>query len=132
MMMNENQFRNMLDEMLPSDRHYPTPKENVLVIQIRSDFEQMQRDQADDMYFTRDIVENKVIGWFEEYAPEFLVRALENPDIVSGSEEINEALEALGYMKPWSQVDPEALDPDDQERWHDWDNARDAAERHPH
>jgi len=132
-MMNENQLKYMLDEMLPSDRYYPAPREDVLVRKIRFDYDEMKDSMSNAMYFVRDIVEDKVIAWLKEYTPEFLMVALEDPKVLAGSEEFNDALTALGYMKDWDQVDPETLDSDDDySRWQDWSDAREGSERHPH
>ena len=131
-MLNENQLKQMLDEMLPSDRHYPTPREDVLVRKVRSDYEEMRDHMSDDMVFIGDIFEDKVVEWLKENEPEFLVLALDDPEILAGSEEFNKALASLGYTKAWDQVDPETLDRENYRRWQDWDRARDDAARHPH
>jgi len=129
-MMSDDGLRKILDEMIPSDREYPTPQEDTLSRYIESYFEGMSETE-DTMHFAPYIEKGDVISWLSENRPEFMVAAIKDPAAVDGSEEVNSAFEALGYMEPWYDYDgdPETLDKKEYIRWQDWDNARDAAGR---
>lgn len=131
-MMSGDGLKKLLDEMIPSDREYPTPEENTLRHHIRAEFEDMQRTMADDYLVSEFVDEDTVVKWVSEHAPQFMLEALEDPTVIGGSEEFIEALIGVGNMVPWAQVDPEVLEDNDYGRWQDWDNARRSAEQEAH
>lgn len=131
-MMSEDGLKKLLDEMVPSDREYPTPAENTLRHQIRAAFEGKQQEWVDDYLISEFADEDMVIKWMSEHAPQFTLEALETPAVIDDSEEFIEALTGVGNMVPWEKVDPEVLDDNDYGRWQDWDNARRSAEQEAH
>lgn len=59
-----------------------------------------------------------VIKWLREHSSELYKKSLEDPSELEGKDEVINALQALGYMKDWSEFEEDELqDPEDVERW---------------
>lgn len=74
----------------------------------------------DEYWFDPNTLYNvsEVIGWLQEHYPELYGKALASPDVLEGKDEVGKALQALGYMKRWEEVDEEDLQtPEEIEHW---------------
>jgi len=73
-----------------------------------------------ECWFDDEILYNvdKVMTWLREHQPELYKRALANPEVIEGKDEVSDALKALGYMKEWTDMEEDELEtPEDVERW---------------
>jgi len=87
-----------------------------LEAEIKSDIEALEAEY----WFDDEILYNidKVMTWLREHQPELYKRALANPEVIEGKDEVSDALKALGYMKEWTDMEEDELEtPEDVERW---------------
>lgn len=83
---------------------------------IQEDVEALEAEYwfDDEIFYNID----KVMKWLREQHPELYKRALADPAVIEGKDEISDALKALGYIKEWTDMEEDELDdPDDIERW---------------
>ena len=130
--MDASQFREMLDKMLPSDKHYTSQEETNVLGQITSARSDLDDNEEEDSLVANAISEVAVLAWLRENEPEFLVNALKSPEDISDSKEFRAAMVALGYITPWEQVNPGDLDKREYANWLAWDESRRAAEQELH
>lgn len=61
---------------------------------------------------------DKVMDWLKEHSSDLYKEALKDPTTLEGRDEVGSALQNLGYMIPWVEMDVEEIqNPDDIERW---------------
>lgn len=61
---------------------------------------------------------SEIMRWLQQYYPDLYKEALADPDELEGKDEVANALQALGYMKEWHEMEEEELqDPEDIEYW---------------
>ena len=124
-MLNESEFKGVLDDMLPSGRHYPTPPEEALRGYISSLYDE-EREIQSEHYQQKDFIDpDAVVAWLSKNEPAALHEFLGDPELMAGTAPWVDALKALGYYTEWEKVtDPDNLDRDDYERWQEstWGN----------
>ena len=94
--------------------------EDTLQIKIAQEIEEIVAHFTGEYWFHEDIKygESDVLNWLREYRPEFYMKAFVEPETVEGSDVITDALEALGLMKNWIDVEEKDIQtPEDEERW---------------
>jgi len=87
-----------------------------LEAEIKSDIEALEAEYwfDDEIFYNID----KVMAWLREHQPELYKRALADPEVIEGKDEVSDALKALGYMKEWTDMEEDELEtPEDVERW---------------
>jgi hypothetical protein len=87
-----------------------------LEAEIKSDVEALEAEYwfDDEVFYNVD----KVMKWLREHHPELYKRALADPAVIEGKDELSDALKALGYMKEWTNMEEDELEsPEDIERW---------------
>lgn len=94
--------------------------EDILLQGIAEEIAGMVSALEGDYWFDKDISysDSDVLAWLKIHRRDFYIEALERPEIIEGNDAIAEALEALGMMKDWHDVEEEELEtPEDAERW---------------
>ena len=110
-----NNYSDLFEKMNEQE----TP-EDTLQIKIAQEITQLVNAMKREYWFHEDTMysESSVFDWIKENRPEFYRKALEQPETVEGSDILTIALEALDFMKDWTDVGEKDIQTlEDEERW---------------